>query len=208
MKKILVLSPDTVLSQRYVKELVKSGFHVADAPDFLDGMFTASKTNFDVIIIDEELYSSGDYLEISKIRKHSSAHIVLLGKGTIDEVSAGGGGYDAYFPRSANPQELVTYIKSVVQHPEIKRETVALKKRVDIVAPSQAESIVDIVTDLEQQIVKIKTVMSGIGQMQSQIADAQDIVRQQQQALEIVLRKLAEVNRHLENFAGDNADKG
>lgn len=207
MNKVLVLSKDSTLRQRYVKELVKSGFHVADASDFFDGMITATKAKFDVIIVDEEIYGIGDSMEFSKIRKYSNAFIILLGKGSVNEVLTSGDGFDAYFQRSANLQELVAYIKGIVNQPEANRGMVPVKREVATAGTSQSESVLNIVTDLEQQISRIRAVMIGISQMQGKISEAEDIVRKQQQALEIARSRLAEVNEYLGGLAGNHDAK-
>ncbi len=208
MNKVLVLSKDSGLRQRYVKELVKSGFHVADASDFFDGMLTATKAKFDIIIIDEEIYGADDRLEFSKVRKYSSAFIILLGKSSVNEVPTGSDGFDAYFQRAANPQELVTYIKGVVNQPEGSRETMSPRRDMSPVTSSQSESVFNIVTDLEQQIARIRAVMVGLSQMQGKIAEAENIVQKQQQALEVARSRLAEVNSYLEGLSGDHASRG
>lgn len=202
MDKILVLSTDPSLRYKYTKELVKNGFRVADASDFLDGMFTASKTKFDVIIIDEDVYGSGESMVFSKVRKYSDAHIILVGKRPVGELRTAGDGFDAYFQRSASPQELVTYIKGVILPPENEEEKVSPQK--DAIAPmqSQTESIFNVVTDLEHQVARIRSVMAGLNHMYVQISDAEDIIRQQQQAFDKILKKLSEINRYLESIAG------
>lgn len=208
MNKVLVLSKDSSLRQRYVKELVKSGFHVADASDFLDGMLTATKSKFDIIIIDEEVYGAGDRLEFSKVRKYSNAFIILLGKSSVNEIPTSGDGFDAYFQRAANPQELITYIKGVVNQPEGKREMMPARREVSSVASSQSETVFNIVTDLEQQIARIRAVMVGLSQMQGKISEAEDIVRKQQQALEVARTRLNEVNAYLDGISGNHDSKG
>ena len=207
MNKVLVLSKDSGLRQRYVKELVKSGFHVADASDFFDGMLTAMKAKFDIIIIDEDIYGTRDRLEFSNVRKYSSAFIILLGKSSVNEVPTGGDGFDAYFQRAANPQELVTYIKGVVNQPDGRVETMSAQREVSTVISSQSESVFNIVTDLEQQITKIRAVIVGLSQMQGKISEAEDIVRKQKQALEVARTRLAEVNSYLEGLSVDHSSK-
>lgn len=202
MDKILVLSTDSALRLKYVKELVKNGFQVADASDFLDGMFTASKTKFDVIIIDEDVYSSGEGMVFSKVRKYSNAHIILVGKNPVNEVHTGGDGFDAYFQSSASPQELVSYIKGIIRQPEGDSEVVPPKKEVVAPTRSQSESIFNVVTDLEHQVARIRSVMAGLNQMHDQISDAEGIIRQQQQAFDKILNKLSEMNKYLESIAG------
>lgn len=202
MDKILVLSTDSTLRYKYTKELVKNGFRVADASDFLDGMFTASKTKFDVIIIDEDVYGSGEGMVFSKVRKYSDAHIILVGKRPVDELRIGDDGFDAYFQRSASPQELVTYIKGIIQPSEIENKIVSPQKEVVAPTHSQTESIFNVVTDLEYQVARIRSVMAGLNHMHEQISDAEDIIRQQQQAFDKILKKLSDINKYLESIAG------
>jgi hypothetical protein len=63
-----------------------------------------------VLIIDEELYGVGLVPEFTKVRRYSKAFLVFLGINAVSEMPVRGG-FDAYFQRSADSQELVAYIK-------------------------------------------------------------------------------------------------
>ena len=124
-----------------------------------------------------------------------------MGKRPVDELRTSGDGFDAYFQRSASPQELVTYIKGVVQPPEIDREVAPLQREVAVPTQSQAVSIFNVVSDLEHQVARIRSVLAGLDHIHDQISDAESIIREQQQSFDKILNKLSEINKYLESIA-------
>ena len=71
-------------------------------------------------------------------------------------------------------------------------------------APAQAESIEDVVANLDRQFAKIKTAIIRIGQVQKRIEETKAIVRQQQQSLRAVENQLQEISDQLENISGSS----
>jgi DNA-binding response OmpR family regulator len=206
--KILILSEDVVLKRKYTEELAKAGFTVAEASDVLDGVLTATKHSFDIVIIDEEICSDDSRRQFSKIRNYSSAHIILLGKNPISELPDEdvGQGFDAYFQKSTNTKELITYIKGIVNQPiPLKNtESFAGGLSVDSEISSRTDSILSVVDSLEEQVARIKVVMSGLDKMQKQVTEAENMIRQQQEAFEIVINKLTEINKYLDSVTGSS----
>jgi DNA-binding response OmpR family regulator len=199
MIRILIISKDVALKEKYTKEFVRSGFHTAEASDFMDGMLTAAKSDFDVLIIDEELYGVGLVPEFTKVRRYSKAFLVFLGINPVSEMPARGG-FDAYFQRSADSQELVAYIKSIYQ-PVSNENIEADKKEVDPVS-GQSDSIFNVVSQLEHQVARVKAVMTSLGQMREKISEAESITRQQRKVFDIVINRLSEVSQQLEQLDG------
>lgn len=206
--KILIISQDVALKRKYTEELVKNGFKVAEASDVLDGVLTATKHGFDVVIIDEDICSADSRRQFSKIRNYSSAHIILLGKNPINELHDKDvdRGFDAYFQKSTNMKEMIIYIKGTVDQPRPSKakESFAGGLSIDSEVSSRTDSILSVVASLEEQVARIKIVMSGLDKMQRQVTEAENMIRQQQEAFEIVINKLTEINKYLDSVTGSS----
>jgi DNA-binding response OmpR family regulator len=127
MIRILIISKGLALKEKYTKEFVRNGFYTDEASDFMDGLLTATKSDFDVLIIDEELYGAGLVPEFTKVRRCSKAFLIFLGINPVSEMPSRGG-FDAYFQRSADSQELGAYIRSIYQPVSNEEKEVTKKK--------------------------------------------------------------------------------
>ena len=205
-KTLLILSDDKILKQNYTKVLLQSGFRVADASDLIDGMLIAKKHAIDAIILDEDLENKDIFQNYSKIRKYSQAPIIFLVEKPTDDIPAkgNGNGYNTCFEKSDNPAELASYIQVIVSQTELKEKAKAPAKEPPgkVEAPSETEPVLSIVTNLEQQITKMKSLMSALQQIQETISEAEVIIHERQQAMDTVVNKLNEVKKHINDITG------
>jgi DNA-binding NarL/FixJ family response regulator len=69
---------------------------------------------------------------------------------------------------------------------------------------SQTDSIEVMITDLECQVLKIKTAISKIDELRNMIDDTKAFIRQQQKDLNFVENRLQEINDQLKSILGDS----
>jgi len=142
MSQILFLSSDSVLKEKNVEILQQSGLDANGTSGCLDGLVMMDKTNYDVIIIDDELSDVSGYEACLKIRQQQSALIVLLG--TIPDSDAWSRveelGFDLYLRKPISPRELLARIKALLRRPgtEGAAEEAAAKQG----APAARETVV------------------------------------------------------------------
>ncbi|MFA5400740.1 MAG: response regulator [Dehalococcoidia bacterium] len=119
MSQILFLSSDPVLKEKNVEILQQSGLDANGTSGCLDGLVMMDKTNYDVIIIDDELSDVSGYEACLKIRQQHGALIVLLG--TIPDSDAWSRveelGFDLYLRKPISPRELLARTKALLRRP-------------------------------------------------------------------------------------------
>lgn len=211
-KTLLILSDDETLKQKYTKVLLQNGFKVADASDLIDGMLITKKNTIDVILLDEKLEDKDIFQNYSKIRKYSQAPIIFLVEKTTEEIPSkgNGNGYNTCFEKSENPAELASYIQIIASQTELKKKSKTTDKEIseELEIASETEPVLSIVTNLEQQIDKVKSLMSILNQIQETISEAEEIIHERQQAMDTVVNKLDQVKKHINDITGnsDNSD--
>jgi DNA-binding response OmpR family regulator len=207
-KTLLILSDDKILKQKYTKALLQNGFKVADASDLIDGMLIAKKHTIDAILLDEDLENNDIFQNYSKIRKYSQAPIIFLVEKPTDDIptKGNGNGYNTCFEKSDNPTELASYIQIIVGQAELKEKAKAPVKKVsgEVETSLENEPVLSIVTNLEQQVTKIKSLMSALHQIQKTIAEAEVIIHERQEAMDTVVHKLNEVKKHINDITGNS----
>src|SRR4030042_3966634 len=205
-KTLLILSDDNILKQKYTKALLQSGFKVADASDLIDGMLITKKHTIDAILLDEDLEDKDILQNYSKIRKYSQAPIIFLVETPTEDVptKGNGNGYNTCFEKSDNPAELASYIQIMVSQTELreKAKTPATELPDEVNANPETEPVLSIVTNLEQQISKMKSLMNALNQIQETISEAEVIIHERQQAMDTVVNKLDEVKKHIKDITG------
>jgi len=119
MSQILFLSSDPVLKEKNVEILQQSGLDANGTSGCLDGLVMLDKTNFDVIVIDDELSDVSGYEACLKIRQQHGALIVLLG--TIPDSDAWSRveelGFDLYLRKPISPRKLLARVKALLRRP-------------------------------------------------------------------------------------------
>ena len=173
-KTLLILSDDNTLKQKYTKALLQRGFKVADASDLIDDMLIAKKHPIDAIILDEDLENKDLSQNYSKIRKYSQAPIIFLVENLNEEVPSkgNGNGYNTCFEKSDNPAELASYIQIIVSQTELKEKAkIPPKEQSDELEPNPETEVLSIVSNLEQQIIKMKSLMNALHQIQETISE-------------------------------------
>jgi len=117
LNKILILSGDPVFKLKNIEALTQTGLKVALAADLLEGVLKIDKESFDVIIIDEELPDSDNYLACRRIRHSSEIPIILLGSQADEDVwdKVEELGFDFYLKKPVNPTDLVARVKAVLR---------------------------------------------------------------------------------------------
>ena len=151
MSQVLFLSSDNVLKDKNIEILQQSGLEANGASGCLDGLVMMDKSNFDVIVIDDELSDVSGYEACLKVRQQQGALIVLLG--TIPDSDAWARveelGFDLYLHKPISPRELLARIKSLLRRPGAEKEgveaapvkPVAATTPKNVVAPAKPEDI-------------------------------------------------------------------
>jgi CheY-like chemotaxis protein len=124
MNQILFMSSDPVLRQKNIEVLSQNGFTVSDSADCLGGLLKIDKSDFDTIVIDEELSDYDGYEACQKIRQHSEIPIILIGTRSDSEVwdKVEELGFDIYMSKPISPRELLARIKAIVRRPSPERK--------------------------------------------------------------------------------------
>lgn len=140
MSQILFLSSDPVLKEKNVEILQQSGLDANGTSGCLDGLVMMDKTNYDVIIIDDELSDVSGYEACLKIRQQHAALIILLG--TIPDSDAWSRveelGFDLYLRKPISPRELLARIKALLRRPGTEGTAEDAAARPAAVAPEAA----------------------------------------------------------------------
>ena len=126
MSQVLFLSSDHVLKEKNIEILQQSGLEATGMSGCLDGLVMMDKSNFDVVVIDDELTDVSGYEACLKVRQQQGALIVLLG--TIPDSDAWSRveelGFDLYLRKPISPRELLARIKALLRRPGSEKEVV------------------------------------------------------------------------------------
>jgi DNA-binding NarL/FixJ family response regulator len=125
MSHILFMSSDPVLKAKNMDVLQQSGLEVSGVSECLQGLVALDKTEYDVVVIDDELSDMNGYEACLKVRKQSDVAIVLLGSVAESEVwsKVEELGFDLYLRKPVSPRELLARIKALLRRPTIEKKS-------------------------------------------------------------------------------------
>ncbi|THB70711.1 MAG: DNA-binding response regulator [Gammaproteobacteria bacterium] len=125
MDKLLLIDDDTELCDLISEYLTNEGFYIEAVHNATEGIDTATKNNFDLIILDVMLPDLNGYDVLKRIQEKKDTPIIMLtAKG--DEVDLVVGlemGADDYVPKPCRPRELVARIKANIRRSKDKPAT-------------------------------------------------------------------------------------
>ena len=154
MSHILFMSSDPVLKAKNTDVLQQSGLEVSGVSECLQGLVALDKTEYDIVVIDDELSDMSGYEACLKVRKQSDVAIILLGSVAESEVwsKVEELGFDLYLRKPISPRELIARIKALLRRPALEKKVLPSRS-----APGQIEANQQVVQPpaqppLQQQI--------------------------------------------------------
>jgi DNA-binding response OmpR family regulator/predicted RNA-binding Zn-ribbon protein involved in translation (DUF1610 family) len=126
MSHVLFLSSDPVLKEKNIEILKQNGLDASGASDCLQGLVMLDKTDYDVIVIDDELTDASGFEACLKVRQQSDLPVILLGTLAESEVwsKVEELGFDLYLRKPISPRELLARIKALLRRPPIEKKSV------------------------------------------------------------------------------------
>ena len=105
MSHILFMSSDPVLKEKNMEVLQQNGLDASGASECLQGLVMLDKTEYDVVVIDDELSDVNGYEACLKVRQQSDVAIILLGSVAESEVwsKVEELGFDLYLRKPVSP---------------------------------------------------------------------------------------------------------
>ena len=121
-----------------------------------------------------------------------------------------GNGYNPYFEKSEDPTELVAYVQIIVSQIELKGKTKTLvpESPAEVKTSTQADPVFSLITNLEQQVARMKAFMNTLYQIQQTISESEITIRERQGELDTVVNKLNEVKRQITDITGSSDNTG
>lgn len=117
MESILIIDDDISLCCMLKEYFALQKMNLAMSHNGLDGLETARRENFDLILLDVMLPGLGGFEVLERLLPVSSARILLLtSRGELDDrINGLENGADDYVPKPFNPRELVARIRAVLR---------------------------------------------------------------------------------------------
>ncbi|TKB51767.1 response regulator [Ferrimonas aestuarii] len=117
MSKILLIEDDQDLCELLQELLQLEGFDLHYCQDGKQGLDTALKNDFDIVLLDVMLPSMNGFDILKSLRQHSEMPVLMLtARGDdIDRVVGLEIGADDYLPKPFNDRELVARIKAILR---------------------------------------------------------------------------------------------
>lgn len=124
MSHILFMSSDPILKEKNMEIFRQNGLEATGTSECLQGLVMLDKTEYDVIIIDDELADVNGYEACLKVRQQSDTPIVLLGSVSESDVwsKVEELGFDLYLRKPVGPKELLARIKALLRRPVIEKK--------------------------------------------------------------------------------------
>ena len=121
MKKILVIDDDQALTQLLVDYLHSNEFGVVVEHDGEQGLATAMRLDFDLILLDVMLPKLNGFELLQQLRNHKSTPVIMLtAKGDdFDRIFGLEIGADDYIAKPFNHRELLARVKALVRRVDL-----------------------------------------------------------------------------------------
>ena len=116
--RLLIIDDDARLAEMLVEYLAPEGIELTVVPTGIQGLRSAQRENFDLIILDVMLPGLSGFDLLKQLRESGSKTPVLMLTARGDDVDRIVGlemGADDYLPKPFNPRELVARINAVLR---------------------------------------------------------------------------------------------
>ncbi len=146
---ILAIEDDPVLGAYLYEELQRGGFQVTWCRNGLEGLETAGRQAFDVVLLDILLPGLNGLDALAQLRKHSATPVILMSAlgAEADRISGFQRGADDYLPKPFSMAELQVRIEAILRRVALERRHQAPQGRAGIGELQYDEVLCDVRLD-------------------------------------------------------------
>ena len=146
MNHILIITSDSLMGVNITKILSNNSFQVTEVATGFDGLLMICKNTYEAIVIDEGIPDIDSDSLCRKTHEYADSPIILLGSAPANEVwpRVEDLGFNIYLKKPINPDEIATYIISLLRSVPSEPGDELIKRNADqIIAPlSQPQAVV------------------------------------------------------------------